>query len=130
MPRKARQDDRREMDRQIGDRIREARAKAQLSQIQIVNALGFTVGWLSDIEQGRNSIYAADLQRVADILEYPIAYFTEPDYTVRGRHTPNTRLDWELLFPGEPARANAHIELDRLFRRPPGGSAPSPSAAY
>lgn len=100
-----------------GRRIRFARQQAGLTQDELARRVGFSNGkWLSEIENGRNSIDVHDLAAVAQETGFPLEYFVDPDYKSQQRLTPRTRLDWELLFPDQPARARAHADLDQVFR--------------
>lgn len=117
MPRKPTLDTaRRERMFWLGQRIRRAREAVGLTQAELSTKAGFAGGtWMSEVEAGRNSIDAHDLYRIASILGYAPGYFLDPNYDAALARTPQTRQDWELLFPGQDARAHAHADLDRIF---------------
>lgn len=103
--------------RMTGARIRTAREAAGFTQNEVAQAAGFAnAKWLSEIENGRNSIDAHDLKKVADFLGYPVEWFLDDHYK-GGAFTPKTRLDWQLMFPDSEERARAHADLDQIFLR-------------
>ena len=53
---------------QIGQRIREARLRAGLSQVAAADALGIARPTLTSIEAGRRSVRAEELVRFAAVL--------------------------------------------------------------
>lgn len=123
MTRKQFSDEKRELLRFTGQRIKEAREEAGLSQSQLSAALGFGQSWVSVIEGGRNGIDAHDLARVAEITGYPVEFFLDPEWEPRVvRHLQN-RADWEAAL-GDKDRAQIHYDLDRRLR-----DRPSPHSA-
>jgi transcriptional regulator with XRE-family HTH domain len=65
-----------DLDVKIGDRLREAREKAGLSQGQLAKELGYeSATAISLIEAGDRKLKAKDLQKVAEFLHQPIGYF-------------------------------------------------------
>lgn len=102
--------------RRMGARLREVRESQGYSQVDLADSLGHpypgTGSWVSDIERGINGIDAITLQRIADVLEYPISYFTDTRYDARKPSAPRNRNEWVLLFNGDIDRADAHYELD------------------
>lgn len=106
--------------RALGRRLRAVRRRAGLTQDALAAAVGRKKNWLSDIERGRRGIDPHALQRIADITEHSIEYFTNPQFDAGRREQlirPATREDWELLYASEPERAAAHASLDEAFRR-------------
>lgn len=100
-----------------GRRLRMAREAGHFTQAEVAKAAGFTgAKWLSEIENGRNSIDAHDLKRVADFLGYPVEWFLDENYR-GGAFSPKTRLDWDMMFPDSQERARAHADLDQVFQR-------------
>jgi len=59
----------------IRNRIKEARAQRDVSQLEIARVLEKTGSAVSDIERGRVQVSASDLSLIADRLEKPISYF-------------------------------------------------------
>ena len=104
----------------LGRRLRVVRRRAGLTQDALAAAVGRKKNWLSDIERGRRGIDPHTLQRIAEITEHPIEYFTNPQFDAARREQltrPATREDWELLYASEPERAAAHASLDEAFKR-------------
>ena len=62
-------------DREIGRRLKIRRLDFGISQTAVADALGLTFQQVQKYEKGTNRISAARLQRVAEILDIPIAYF-------------------------------------------------------
>ena len=62
-------------DREIGRRLKIRRLDFGISQTAVADALGLTFQQVQKYEKGSNRISAARLQRVAEILDIPIAYF-------------------------------------------------------
>jgi transcriptional regulator with XRE-family HTH domain len=62
-------------DREIGRRLKIRRLDLGISQTAVADALGLTFQQVQKYEKGTNRIGAARLQRVAEILDIPIAYF-------------------------------------------------------
>lgn len=62
-------------DREIGRRLKIRRLDLGISQTAVADALGLTFQQVQKYEKGTNRISAARLQRVAEILDIPIAYF-------------------------------------------------------
>ena len=59
----------------IRNRIKEARAQRDESQLDIARILSKTGSVVSDIERGRVQVSASDLSLIANYLEKPISYF-------------------------------------------------------
>ena len=62
-------------DREIGRRLKIRRLDLGISQTAVADALGLTFQQVQKYEKDTNRISAARLQRVAEILDIPIAYF-------------------------------------------------------
>ena len=107
-----------------GTRIRRAREEAGLTQRELAEQLGFTHTWLSNVENGSNSLDAHDLQALADRVNYPPAFFTRPDFQPRDMLRPGSRLEWEALYPDNPALGRLHCDIDALVLRPQVEDAP------
>ncbi len=63
----------------IAERIKKARQEAKLSQLQVGVALGVSDKTISGYESGRISPPVDKLQKLADLLKKPIAYFVGDD---------------------------------------------------
>lgn len=71
--------------------------------------------WLSEIEHGRNGIDALTLQRLSEVLDVPIAYFTDMDYDQSRPKWPKTRGEWVMLASGDMELG--HAVWDSLRRQ-------------
>ena len=70
------------MDRaEIGRRIRKARLEQRLSQSELGKRLGFSDGWVSQVERGGIGLELALLERVAQALDTSIYEFVMADPT-------------------------------------------------
>lgn len=102
--------------RRVGDQLRRARNRQDLTQPQLVERLGKSsprsFQWVSDIECGRTAVDVITAQRIADVLGYPIAYFTDKHFDERRPQWPRSRNEWVLLAGGDAGRGDAHWELD------------------
>ena len=67
----------RDIDAQIGQRIREARQPRGMTQEVLANGLGITFQQVQKYENGSNRISAARLYDIAQVLGLPISYFYE-----------------------------------------------------
>lgn len=105
--------------RMFGGRIRRVREEElKLNQQEMAARLGRNTGaWVSDIERGINGMDVYPFWRLCSVSNYPPDFFLDSQFNSRNVRTPATRVDWERLFPEEPARAAAHFELDQVFRR-------------
>ena len=61
--------------RALGEQIRLARKAAKITQAQLANVAGLSRTSITNIETGRQPIYAHTLARVADVLGKPIIDF-------------------------------------------------------
>jgi len=61
--------------RSFGDRIREARRAARLSQAELAQALGISDRSISSYEKGRNVPPVERLQKIADRTNYSLQFF-------------------------------------------------------
>jgi transcriptional regulator with XRE-family HTH domain len=65
------------IDAHIGQRIRQRRWIAKLSQMAVAERLGITFQQLQKYEVGANRVSASRLWEIAQVLEVPVAYFFE-----------------------------------------------------
>jgi transcriptional regulator with XRE-family HTH domain len=66
-----------EIDRQeLGVRLKEAREYLELSQDEVASALNVPRSAVSLIEAGQRKVDALELQKLAEIYQRPIGYFT------------------------------------------------------
>lgn len=101
----------------LAARIRSVRTSQGLTQLELAERMGpgfpRTNTWLSEVEHARNGIDALTLQRIADVLEYPIAYFTDEQWDARRPQWPRTLNEWVLLAGGDTLLATRHWDLDQ-----------------
>ncbi len=62
-------------DTEIGKRARTLRLQRGMSQAALAEALDLTFQQIQKYEKGTNRISAGRLQRIADVLEVPVAFF-------------------------------------------------------
>lgn len=65
------------------ERLREARLKAGLTQVQVARALGRHQSYVTKCELGERRIDPIDLQRFAKLYRKPFSYFLTPTRTSR-----------------------------------------------
>ena len=111
---------------EIGQKIRDLRAAADLTQDELAQRAGLTGGFISQLERGESSISIDSLKMILDALNISFAEFfsaEEPEPIVF-RTADRTELDQNgsskliLLAPGS---ANRDME-PALLRLPPGGT--------
>jgi transcriptional regulator with XRE-family HTH domain len=68
-----------DIDRRIGERIRQRRTEVGLTQEQLGSALGCSYQQIQKFENGANRIAAAQLHGLAARLEVPVGWFFEED---------------------------------------------------
>jgi transcriptional regulator with XRE-family HTH domain len=60
------------------NRLREARVRAGLTQVQVARALGRPQSYVTKCELGERRIDPIDLQRFARLYRKPLSYFLPP----------------------------------------------------
>ena len=60
----------------LAERLRQAREYLNLSQDEVAKILGIPRAAISLIESGQRRVEALELQKLADIYERPVGYFT------------------------------------------------------
>ena len=73
-------------DREIGRRLKIRRLDLGISQTAVADALGLTFQQVQKYEKGANRISAGRLQRLAEILDVPIAYFYDEKIAGTKKH--------------------------------------------
>jgi len=122
-----RSEERIELQKFTGRRIRQARDEVDLTQGDLATELGFSHSWLSNIELGLNGLDAHDLLRIAQALEnYPVDWYLSAAPVRRGRR-PKSRRDWESLYPERPDVARLHWDLDKAAKLAVAVPEPGPS---
>ncbi len=106
-----------EFKKHLGRRIYDARKAAGMTQAELAKQLGVSTSWVTNIEQGEYGVDLQTIARIASILDYPIEWFLSENGTPPNPfRIPQSRAEWEVAFPNEPARANAHWSIDQVFR--------------
>lgn len=59
----------------VGDDIRALRKHRNLTLANLADALGRSIGWLSQVERGQNDPSVQDLRKIAHFFEVPISFF-------------------------------------------------------
>lgn len=76
------------MDLRVGERLRQGRVLANMSQEKIASALGVTFQQVQKYERGTNRISCGRLFEISKILNVPITYFFVEDDGERDREKP------------------------------------------
>ena len=104
--------------RLIGARIRDARIEHDMTQSDLAQLLGRNKMWMSAVELGRFAISVFELGRIANILGAPLSWFlSDGQVAEKEWYVPETRAHWEMLYPGEPEKADSHWQVDRMFKK-------------
>ena len=75
------------IDVQVGGRVRLRRTMEKISQEKLGEALGVTFQQIQKYEKGTNRIGASRMQKIAETLRVPVAFFFEDSSTGTGAHT-------------------------------------------
>jgi transcriptional regulator with XRE-family HTH domain len=71
-------------DAEIGQRVRSLRLQRGLSQTELGNLINVTFQQVQKYEKGANRISAGRLQRIAEVLGVPVAYFFAGEKSAAG----------------------------------------------
>lgn len=97
----------------LGNRLREARQRFDLSQEDLGNLMGTGIKTVSDYEIGRSLISPFSLLSVSRALGLPMEWFLNPDYQLQTPGPrPKGRAEWKVLYPDDPERGTLHYALD------------------
>jgi transcriptional regulator with XRE-family HTH domain len=66
---------------QLGQRIRDAREKAGLSQEELAAELGLGQRAISELEHGKRRLAVVEMSELVRVLNVPILYFLEDEIT-------------------------------------------------
>jgi transcriptional regulator with XRE-family HTH domain len=97
----------------LGAQIRDLRAARRMTLAELAQAIGKSIGYVSQIERGRSEISISALKSISDALGVSIGWFfqgydprepSEQGYVVRREHRrrldfPGTGIEEELLSP-------------------------------
>lgn len=89
-----------ETDAYIGQRIRQARIAAKLSQTDLGKAVNVSFQQIQKIESGDNRVSASQLVRIAECLDLPITYFL-PSKSKKEREVNDTFADFLTSKDGQ-----------------------------
>src|SRR5215471_20592259 len=95
-------------DAEIGQRVRALRLQRGLSQTELGNLISVTFQQVQKYEKGANRISAGRLQRVAEVLGVPVAYFFAAEQRQNGNGAGH---DVELL------QTEGALRLARAYAR-------------
>jgi len=95
----------------VRKRIREAREERKMTQAELGRAINKSGVVISDLERGRTEVNAADLMKIAYVLEKPIKYFF-PIHDVPSEEELTTE-EWELVL--QFRKLENHPELRKLL---------------
>ena len=96
-------------DAEIGQRVRTLRLQRGLSQTELGNLISVTFQQVQKYEKGTNRISAGRLQRIAEVLGVPVAFFfAAPDEQQR---SPDARVEFSFL------QTEGALRLARAYAR-------------
>jgi transcriptional regulator with XRE-family HTH domain len=96
----------------VGQRIREFRKTAKLSQTQLANQIGVTFQQVQKYEKGTNRVGAGRLIQIARALDVPItAFFDGMGRPIDKRRVTSARLAELRALPGVPKLLGAFSEI-------------------
>ena len=90
----------------VGERIRHLRKSKRLAQKQLAQMIGVSHGALTNFEKGRRRISIDWLQKIADALNTPLAYFLDESRTTSG------------ITPGDPRERRLVVAWRKLGKDP------------
>ena len=105
----------------VGERIRDVRKAKRIRQKVLARMVGISPGALTNFEKGRRRISLDWLQRIAEALDTPMAYFL-PDEKDRVRATPGDPRErrllnaWRQLSKSDALRADFLQLIEHLAR--------------
>ena len=63
--------------KEVGKRIRNARAEKKITQEKFAEMLGVSTGYISQVESGQKCFNLKRFNEIVDIFDKPISYFVE-----------------------------------------------------
>jgi transcriptional regulator with XRE-family HTH domain len=90
----------------LGARIRARRVELGWIQEQLAVKVGMSIGFLSDLENGKRNISAANLKRIAQVLDLSL------DFLMKGDDTPAPQKEIQI-----PASLSEFARLEELSYR-------------
>lgn len=97
----------------VGEKIREVRKAKRIRQKVLARMVGISPGALTNFEKGRRRISLDWLQRIAEALDTPMAYFL-PDEKDQSRATPGDPRERRLLAAWRELAKNEALKGDFL----------------
>lgn len=98
-------------DAEIGLRVRTLRLQRGLSQTELGDLISVTFQQVQKYEKGANRISAGRLQRIAEVLGVPVAFFFASDGTQKS--SPGAGIDAEFSF----LQTEGALRLARAYAR-------------
>ncbi|MGW3351184.1 helix-turn-helix domain-containing protein [Nonomuraea rubra] len=89
----------------VGERVRECRIAADMSQEQLAAALNLDRTMIAKIERGIRRVDALELSKLSTVLDVPLAYFLSPPPLVVSRRT-------EMVDDGDTEAARQSYSLE------------------
>lgn len=86
----------------IGNRIREARKNADLTQSELAEKVGLTQGMINKIETGITGATLENLYKLAEVLNCPVTYFLGLDVGDLDKEEAEVMDIWRTLPEGLP----------------------------
>jgi transcriptional regulator with XRE-family HTH domain len=99
------------LDAEIGKRVRTLRLQRGLSQSELGGLISVTFQQVQKYEKGTNRISAGRLQRIAEVLSVPVAFFFEG--ADDSRKQPKSSVDVEFSF----LQTEGALRLARAYAR-------------
>lgn len=65
--------------KRIGEKIRQARVLASISQNQLAELVGFGRNSMIETEKGRRAVNTTELQKIAQVTNKPLSFFLEDE---------------------------------------------------
>lgn len=100
----------------LGKRIADARGRADLTQVQLADALGIPQPQLASYEVGRRRVPVSMLPRLARVLDIPIEMLIDGEAATpsRTRRGPASRLEQQLDAVSQLPRARQRFVSEML----------------
>ncbi len=97
----------------VGEKIRDARKSKRIRQKVLARMVGISPGALTNFEKGRRRISLDWLQKIAEALDTPMAYFL-PDEKEKSKTVPGDPRERRLLTAWRSMSRNVTLRSDFL----------------
>ena len=98
-------------DAEIGQRVRTLRLQRGLSQTELGKLISVTFQQVQKYEKGTNRISAGRLQRIAEVLEVPVAFFFAAPNDPKGSSGSGAQVEFSFL------QTEGALRLARAYAR-------------